>query len=224
MIKIDKDTQLQWNVEYDYDNDTSNCQCAPDYCRCGTITNAKVTSISPCNARTLVDEYVHGDEIERLLAFMFFRHCLKGDDFYVKVCGGYYGEEIDGVTLESNKVDHFNTLIESKDHRSILAMILTHHYGYVLPDLLDYKEWEIRTVSLKDIYVPKAGMQQVTDVGYQYWNDAGIPSYYPGCLVMPCCDNKLKIVDGFHRWTHFTSKKKRRKIKVLAPVVDKNNG
>lgn len=223
MINIDSTTPLQWHVEYNYDNDTSNCQCSPDYCRCGVISNARVTKISPSHARSLVDEFVDGNEVERLLAFLFFRHCLDADSFYVATCGGYYGEEVDGVTLDSNQVGHFNTLIADNDIHAILAMILTHHYGYVLPDILDYKEWEIRTVSPKDIYVPKAGAQQVTDVGYENWDDAGLPSYYPGCIVIPCCDDKLKIIDGFHRWTNFNSKKKRRRVKVLAPVVDKNN-
>ena len=226
MIDIKYDTSLRWNVDYDYDDDMSNCSC-PDYCRCGVIVNERVTGISPSQARGLVIDFVKGDELEQLLAFMFFRHCLKSDDFNITTCSGYYGEEIGDIKLSDrgqSQIGHFNTLIEAKDVRAALAMILTHHYGYVLPDLLDYKEWELVEVSPKNIYAPKAGMGQVTNVGYDYWSDKDYPSFYPGCIVIPCCDDKLKIVDGFHRWTQFTSKKKRRKVKVLAPVVDKNNG
>ncbi len=226
MIKIGSNKSFRDLVSIDYNFNTWGCEC-PDYCRCGVIDNATVEHISPSCARDLVHEFVdkkHGD-LQRLLAFMFFRHCLSEDDFCVSVCSGYYGEEINDVRLESSgykKIAHFNTLIAEQNIRGALVMILTHHYGYILPDILEFKEWKLIEVSLMDIHVPDAGANQVSYTGYDHWDERSYPSYYPGCIVIPRGD-KLKIVDGFHRWANFNSKKKRRKVKVLAPVVDKNN-
>ncbi len=224
MINIGLNKSLRFAVDVDYLLDCSDCNCYPDYCRCGVINNPTVKQICPYMARDLVRSHVTGDDTEKLLAFMFFRHCLDGDDFYVSVCNGYYGQEIDDVKLENyGPIDRFNRFVEEGDTRALLAMVLADHYGYVLPDVMDYKEWELISVPVSKIVAPKPGMQQVFDVGYDTWDDRAYPSYYPGCVVVPCCDDKLKIIDGFHRWTNFTSKKKRRKVKVLAPIIDKNN-
>ena len=218
MIEVGPNKSLHYDVDVDYDVNTYNCEC-PDYCRCGVIENAKVQKICPSHAERWVSSFVKGNDLEQLLAFMFFRHCLEPDNFYVSICQGYYGEEIVDVKMERggyDKIAHFNTLMASNDIRSILAMILTHHYGYVRPDVLDHKDWKLIEVSPKDIEVPKAGAQQVSNVGYDYWDERRYPVWYPGCVVIPDGD-KLKIIDGFHRWTNFNSKKKRRKVKVLAP-------
>lgn len=221
MIKVGQNKSFKYilDTNCDYYN-PSNCDCE-DIHRCGQIHNAKVTGIDPRDARSMVEKFVDGDDLQKLLAFMFFRHCFKNEDFDIDITHGYYGEEVNDIRMMSSgydKISHFNTLIETNDIRAMLAMILTHHYGYVLPDILDYKEWELIEVSTKDIYAPEAGMKQVSDVGYDHWGKHPllVPSYYPGCLVIPSGD-KLKIIDGFHRWTSFNSKKKRRKVKVLAP-------
>jgi hypothetical protein len=214
-------------VSVDYDDGTGYCTCpADDYCRCGTIVNTSIKYIRPYEAQYMVNTFVKGDDLEQLLAFMFFRHCLESDDFDVTVCGGDYGEEIDDVRLTDSgyeKIARFNSYVEAENTQTLLVMVLAGHYGYVLPEILKYEKWELISVPTSKIMASKAGMAQVKSVGYDYWDDRQYPSFYPGCLVVPCCDDKLRIIDGFHRWTHFNSKKKRRKVKVLAPIVDKNN-
>ncbi len=219
MIEVGPNKSFKYIIDTDCDYYTpSDCDCEYVH-RCGQIENAKIEKIDPGSARSMVEKFVDGDDLEKLLASMLFRHCFKDEDFDINVNEGYYGQEVGDIRMTSsgyNKINHFNTLIETNDIRAILAMILTHHYGYVLPDVLDYKEWELIEVSTKEIYAPEAGMKQVSNVGYDYWDDRDYPSYYPGCIVIPAGD-KLKIIDGFHRWTNFNSKKKRRKVKVLAP-------
>lgn len=220
MINI-QDQSFRYIVNVDYDFNTNNCDCYPDFCRCGTIENIVINKGLYLHGAQSMMSSVDGDTLEKLLAFMFFRHCLTSEDFSVKVTHGYYGEEIDDVLLTDsgyNKVCHFNNLIISNDIRAILAMILTHHYGYVMPSVLDYKEWELKTVLVKDIEVPKAGLSKVLNVGYDHWDESEWPDFFPGCLVIPHHE-KLKIIDGFHRWSAFTRNKKRRKVKVLAPVT-----
>lgn len=228
MIEVGPNKSMHYMVSVAYDEGTSHCTCpANDYCRCGTIINTRVEQVGPHYAREMMNAFVKGDDLEKLLAFMFFRHCFDTDDFDVTVCGGYYGEEIDDVRLTDSgyeKIARFNSYVETENTQALLAMVLAGHYGYVLPEVLKYEKWELISVPVDKIVASKAGMGQVQSVGYDYWDDRQFPSFYPGCLVVPCCDDKLRIIDGFHRWTQFNSKKKRRKVKVLAPIVDKNNG
>lgn len=225
MIEIGPRKSLHCMVNVDYDNGTNGCDCpANDYCRCSTIENARVNQLGPHYAKDMVDQFVKGDDLEQLLAFMFFRHCFESDDFEVTTCGGYYGEEIDDVHMNQSgydKIVRFNISAKAGDVRALLVMVLTGHYGHIPPEVLKYEKWELISVPISKIMAPEAGMRQVKDIGYNHWDERRFPSFYPGCLVIPCCDDKLKIIDGFHRWTNFTSKKKRRKVKVLAPVVDK---
>ena len=222
-ISLNKSLHYMVSIEYDtgYGGMMGSCNCpADDYCRCGTIENARVTDISPHEALSLLG-FCDGDATEKLLAFMFFRHCFDGSDFDVRTCGGYYGEEIDDVRMRRSgyqKVDNFNKLVNEDHLLPLLCMILTNHYGYVRPEVLQYNDWHLTTISPGDIVVPKVGTQQVNEDIYCSWDDRIYPEFYPGCVVIPD-KNKFKIIDGFHRWENFNSKKKRRKVKVLAPKI-----
>lgn len=225
MIKVRPNKSFHYMVNIDCDTGHNgmygSCDCPPDdYCRCGTIENARVTGISPWNANSLLG-LCDGDETEKLLAFMFFRHCFDEDDFEVTTCRGYYGEEIDDVRMTPggyHKINNFNRLLEEDENLACLCMILTHHYSYVRPEILQYKKWQLITIDTKDVVVPKVGAQQVDKSIYSHWDERSYPGFYPGCVVIPDKD-KFKIIDGFHRWENFNSKKKRRKVKVLAPVT-----
>ena len=50
-------------VEYDYDSNSDDCHCFPDYCRCSTIENAKVTSV---NVSMMVKHFIETRKIRNI--------------------------------------------------------------------------------------------------------------------------------------------------------------
>ena len=106
-------TNLQYEVDYDYQRSECTCNAYEDgdYCRCTTIERAWVESINvKLVIKKLYDKYCkdHSDINE----YCFDRICsafkIYDKDYYeVESCGGYYGEEIEGVYFynESKIVD-----------------------------------------------------------------------------------------------------------------------
>ena len=114
---IFRKTDLSWIVDYDYDR--SGCTCGAEYgiCRCTTITN---TWISKVNAHEVVNELYrkHSRTDSEIDEYCFERIChaykIYDNDLYeVETCGGYYGEEVNGVYFENEKeiYDAYNFMI-----------------------------------------------------------------------------------------------------------------
>lgn len=190
-------------AEYDYDNynacaHSSDC-CKDDYCRCGVIQNAHVTSV---NADYIV-KAITKDCTDTMLVYCVDRilrasKALELHSWEVNVCGGYYGEEVEGVRLESKVQDELIKMISSLEKLTPIEMVkkaLEYEYGYVLPRLQKCTDVKIITVSLSkvkmfnDEYLRKVSKEAV-EFYKKYDLPRGVCVYKGGCY---------SLVDGYHR-------------------------
>jgi hypothetical protein len=193
-------------MDYDYDNyyacrNGSNC-CDRDYCRCGQITNIKITTnvkvwellglhFNQCNQNDLINYYC----IERILSL---NNVWDKNNWGVNISGGYYGEEIHGCSL---KDETYNTIEKQLEEYNELGSysegveyVLNLEYGYIIEDLKDsiYSIIEIPRESIR------LGQQD-----YRKKLDKSIVDYYkdyplPRGVVVECGDT-YKCLDGYHR-------------------------
>ena len=108
-----KRTNLQWVVDYDYER--SGCHCNYDYCRCTTIERTWIDNVNVNEVvKKLYDTHSRTDSA--IDEYCFDRICsafkIYDKDYYeIETCGGYYGEEVDGVYFE-NEEKIFNAYYE----------------------------------------------------------------------------------------------------------------
>ena len=190
------------HYSFDYDYDTHHpCQygsscCDDDYCRCGIIENTRVKSVP---TESLIAELKESIEKNRkwsdiedyCIGRLFTSNKLWDTDSYsLKVCGGYYGEEIDGI--ESDAWDKFvddvlkMLLLEDDDK---IRFVLNEEYGHVLPELQE-ASFELRLVKYSDIIPPDAYRRTVGNC-----ND-----FSSAIGVFKPVGKKYRIIDGHHRW------------------------
>lgn len=251
-VHFNKQKDWQYLVEVDYDW-SYNCDAyGCDYiCRCGTIENARVEEMSPYYASSLtIESFTGGSGTEgkfgQALAYRLFRHGLSDfqEMFEVNVCGGYYGEEIGSVELVDTvglynfqkEIERFNSSSNSERLRQVLSI----EYGYLLPEVEQYKEWQLVQVAVEDVQASPDILKrtkkeivesyQLLTPWYGPYSHRTAPDWFPGVVVVPKGEG-YRLIDGFHRfkaWTtkpgHMDAKKwsrlrKKKKIMVIAPVV-----
>lgn len=217
MITLTKGSDVKYQVKLDYDTDCSECD-DNDYHRNCSIQNI-VVSIDPYYAVQL-SGYEDSTPMNKLLAFLFFRWVFNPINVDVTTCGGYYGDEIDKVTIgNSGDIDHFNDLLAQNRSDLIVQMIMNKHYNYIRPEILAVKEWKLESVSIKELdimesTIKKADLRLYKSHIDQHTKDA---PWFPGCIAIPS-SNKFKIIDGFHRLKAYLDHNPgARKIKVLIP-------
>lgn len=202
---------LRYYTHYDYDESRAGCDCG-SICRCGRITNARVTSVdtlrlaSDINAclDTEMDKYC----AERILV----RSGLNDMNAYnVGVVGGYYGQEIGSVTFHGTSPlpEILALLKDSTDLKKVLRA-LAYEYGYVLPSLMSKADAKIKEVPLSSIY---AGQ---TD-HYKRLDREAIKRYKESRSTLPQIvvvedHGYYRIIDGYHRYAAAQGKEK---IKVI---------
>ena len=145
------DLFFRHSVDIDYDYDRSRCDCT-DMCRCGVVTDSRIRSIPMEDAVGMVDireAYKDKRGANRKRAYKLSKveqycidrltriHKLYDSDLYtVKVVGGYYGEEIDGVELDGvvakKFLDSVSTMMAAPDDISKIKFILKEEYAFVL--------------------------------------------------------------------------------------------
>jgi hypothetical protein len=138
---------FQYNVEYDYDTNRDNCTCE-DYCRCSTIENAKVTYVDLIKITEEFNKVFEGDEFTKYVVNRILTACklYDTDNWYVSVCGGYYGEEIEGVYIKNDDVKKWMDKLENaKSNKEKLFVALECEYGYVLDELKELNNFKIET-------------------------------------------------------------------------------
>ncbi len=215
------------DCEYDSDHSCDESGCNEEgICRCGTIENARIESV---NIDGIV-EHIYGlyfpqdkttkrdDKLKNLLfgigaevdKYCIDRICRtlkiwESDCWDVSVTGGYYGQEIGSVKLESinslqtsvDKVLSFNTLKEKIDY------LLICEYGNLLPELKD-KNYEIVDIP-KDsiIFGSKSQLEKVSTEKLDHYDDKN----YDGIRSLVIENGtKYRLIDGYHRT--FTTKSK----------------
>lgn len=202
-------------IDYDYDRVEAPDhyeRCVGDYCRCTTLENFVINKI---DASLFIDIIKKNLNINNdLFRDELIKICkeLETEDFYFDTSGGYYGEELDSITLcNSNVMNKLVNIFSIKGYRKeklkqiisnsdnyilddYVKKILTKEYGYVLDSLIGSK-FKIIDINTKDIIFPQKEYnnfiksQELTS----YKNRKGI------CGLVKMIDGKYHIIDGYHR-------------------------
>jgi hypothetical protein len=134
-------------------------------------------------------------------------------DYYtVEVCGGYYGQEIEGVFLSQNiasKIEEeLNIAFSIDDLSGRVEYLLGLEYGSLLPDL-EHCHYEIIEIDKTEInFGSISHHSKVKKKDLEFYSDKN----YKGIRgLVKFVDGKYRLIDGYHR-VHTTAG---HKVKVL---------
>ena len=211
-----KKTDLSWIVDYDYNRSPCTCNAYEngDYCRCTTIEHAWVEDI---NVRDVVNELYrrHSRTDSYIDKYCFDRicHAFKIYDKYfyeVETCGGYYGEEVEGVYFE-NEEEVFNAYYEMLALNTVLEKIqycLKLEYGYLIGCVESATSAAIIEVSPNNIRTPqKEYFVKVDKNVIEEYKDRNLP-----IAVCVRDGDKYRLIDGYHR---FVANKDRDNVEII---------
>lgn len=207
--------KFTYDVDYDYDTYTRCDSGCDPYCRCGVIQNTRINSVDASGMADTVQRHQKGHKKhakDPIWLYALERVCsiYKPEDFEVNVCGGYYGEEVNNVTLEDESVIHEFLLL--KTSTEWIEFALQQEYGHVLPALAN-KQWKISKVDISSIHIPndyrKLDKKSVKQYESELKNNVDFLTVF--------VDENSKLIDGYHRYQASLNKKKR-KIYVIQPV------
>lgn len=194
-------TECDFRFFFEIDYDRTSCTGCTDYCRCSRICDPRIVDIpSPVEVVQEIIRRVYPDWsiiteycIDRLL---FLNKVYASDSFHIGVCGGYYGEEIDSVTIDNNSAQtQIDQLLKLKKNSDKIEFVLNAEYGY-LPE--DYKglNWTVKKIKMSDLilgqkeYLKKLDKDKVKE--YKEYS-------LPRGICVPTSDDKYRLVDGYHR-------------------------
>lgn len=193
-FNYDRGFKYDYSVYYDCENG-SDC-CDNDYCRCGRIESTKILSVGPIlhyfgNLEEL-DLYC----VDRILAQ---NNVWDTASWKLRVTGGYYGEEIDGIYLtNSEEVENLvKECLALKDTTAKIEYVLNLEYGYLLEQIKN-KKWEIKEV-------PKGMIRFGQHDHFVKLNKEAVAYYKTYTLPRGICleneweDGSFRVIDGYHR-------------------------
>ncbi len=216
-------TNLQYDVEYDYERSACTCDAYErnDYCRCTTIERAWVESV---NVKYVIDKLYtkYCKEHSEINEYCFDRICsaLKIYDkerYEVESCWGYYGEEVGGVYFEDEEkiVEAYNELLKLKSDLEKIQYILKLEYSYLIDRVLYATSATIEEVNTEKIKLPqKEYFVKLSKEVIEDYKDRKLP-------VAVCIKNKDRfhdvfdtytLIDGYHR---FVANKDRNVNKII---------
>ena len=207
-----KRTNLQWVVDYDYERST--CHCDDAYCRCTTI---EYTWIDNVNVNEVVKKLyeTHSRTDSVIDEYCFDRICsafkIYDKDYYeIETCGGYYGEEIDGVYFE-NEEKIFNAYYEVIALETSIEKIkycLKLEYNYLIDRVESASLAHILRVHPNNIRLPQ------TEYFIKLENNV-IEEYKDRKLPVAVCvrdEGCYRLIDGYHR---YIANKDRDKVDII---------
>lgn len=224
-------------VNYDTDVET-NCEegGCDSICRCSVITGISV----PANLYGInyfFDQtYVNtGDGLDKVLAHWFLRKHFELITWGYQSTGGYYGEEMKAVTIESDG-GFFNLAegFEAMSYKDKIEYLLDREYGSILPDIAAVKDWQLKTVFLSDI--TQSLNKKLSPVYLKSYEEhcqnlvrhlgKDTSSFQADTQVLaPLClggSGKYQIIDGRHRITAL-SKEYKWDAYMSVPTTGKRN-
>lgn len=204
MNKNFKKTNLQYIVDYDYKRSACTCNAyeRDDYCRCTTIEHAWVSSV---NVESVIDKFYakYCSEPSEINEYCFDRICVAfriyDKEYYeLETCGGYYGEEIDGVYFvdEEKLVKAFNEVLNLSNAIEKIKYCLELEYNYLIDRVANTTSAKIAIIDTEDIVLPQTEY-------FVKLNKSVIEDYKNRKLPIAVCierDDKYVLVDGYHRF------------------------
>jgi hypothetical protein len=226
------------DIDYHTEYDCSNNGCEDEgICRCGTINDSEVTQVEVTQMVNLIyDEmfdnstisgkresklnqllYGIGEDINRYTIDRVLRkYKVWVPDYYnIEVCGGYYGQEIEGVFMSSNIANKIEEELEIAfsidDLAGRVEYLLGLEYGSLLPDL-EHCQYEIIEIDKGEInFGSISHHSKVKKKDLYFYSDKN----YKGIRgVVTFVNGKYRLIDGYHR-VHTTAG---HKVKVLNAI------
>jgi len=214
------------SVRYDYDTEfsceSSGCD-SEGICRCGHITNTRVISVDVCRLTDeIYDQFVPQDlksrkrdmKISQILygGETVDKYCINRilsnnrawdvNAWEVNVCGGYYGDEIDDVVIDSQILEKINSqckvLFELKTISEKIKYVLNLEYGYILDELKDV-DFEIVSIYKSDIIFKKLNQNHIYNCKSEDLEHYSEKNYTLPRGIIRGHQDDYKIIDGFHR-------------------------
>lgn len=207
-MKHGLERNYQYDVEVDYESyrdcDAAGCD---SICRCARLENVHVDQDS-INLEYITDHFMTKKEakaqdnilkycIERLLVI---NKMYDPDCWYVHVGGGYYGQEIYGVTLDINDRDQipFYELVD-KSNVERVKYVLEKEYGYLLEELKPKNKARVVHPKVEDVKPVMNSYPKMID-GSMYGE-----RWLPYCVCTKE-DGVYRIIDGHHRYASALSR------------------
>lgn len=210
---------LQYCLELDY-CDSSHCGeagCDEDgICRCGTIENPVVKTVNAIEFLDRLEDVCDGD-LDRYVLDRVFSHSAilnNTQNYDINVTGGYYGEEIEGVTLQPQCAKKMIALVRAAlscpDSRSKIFMALREEYGYLLPEIETKTKATVVGLEFDKITAGASYHQlRLNKSRLEYYKDLyddhcrkDLISKIPVCVVVKS-GAKYRLIDGYHRLESF---------------------
>jgi len=206
-VNLEKFSKYDWqyvvDVDYDTDHDCHAGGCTEEgICRCGRITNARIEGLSHKAAiqpiiNALID--AHTDLQAYCIDRVVRSHLNTLDDFAweINIGRGYYGQEIDSVSLEETDsiINVVRDLLKLETDKERIFHALKAEYGRVLPKLEGLDSWTIEELPLKKVLLPQREYQKKLSTQqikmYETW-------WLPRGLVL-AENNGYRVIDGYHR-------------------------
>lgn len=207
---------FQYVLDYDSNREVAYDhyeRCANDYCRCSTIS----PSLNNIDHTAILEHICERFNItEEKTKYCIERICstITEEDFNFEVCGGYYGQELESLTIDNtniinkleeildikkarkNKIDNLNQIAKNKISDDNIRKILVMEYGYLTEELKN-SSFTIIEVDTNNIVLPQKEHANNLNQNKikQYRNRKGI------CGIVKKVGNKYKVIDGYHRVT-----------------------
>jgi hypothetical protein len=222
---------INYRTEYDCENNGCNDE---GICRCSSIHDSEITQVEvPQMVNLIYDEMFENTTItgkrDRKLNHLLYgmtedvnRYTIDrilrkykvwySDYFTIEVCGGYYGQEIEGVFLNENiatKIeDELNIAFSIEELSGRVEYLLGLEYGSLLPEL-ENSQYEIIELDKSEInFGSIEHHRKVKKKDLEFYSDKN----YNGIRgVVIFSNGKYRLIDGYHR-VHTTAG---HKVKVL---------
>lgn len=190
-------------IECDYDKEYNCDEAGCDMiCRCAKIIGEEITSIN----LIAITEYILSNFmfkkdistidiycVERILRY----HGLHNKDaFYISVERGYYGDEINEITISHNanlESDIFNYL-KLKTNKEKIEFVLNMEYKNLLPELKNRK-WTIKTIPTKVLSTNKEYNNMIKRSNSSQYDGWTLPLG----IALDNGNKTYRLIDGYHR-------------------------
>ncbi len=195
------DFYCSYGIDIDY-NRSYNCirESCDSICRCSTIEDARIEP-GTFDVSSLISDLSEKQEpvmsycIERLVRLAGFNE----DAFEVNVSRGYYGEEIDSVSLPEMEltalIQRLSSLLELNDEQKI-KFVLQAEYGHLLEKLNIPFDVQVITVETEKVRLPNQDYYRKVDNEQLNLYDKEYPGARGVCLLK---DGEYHLIDGYHR-------------------------
>lgn len=194
---------FKYVVGLDYHRTSCDGEC--DYiCRCSKIQDSRIESVNVHDVTTHIFENLDYD-IKDTLLFYGINRILNSYKIWeagcwnISVGAGYYGEEIDSVSLDyntSNKIqESINDFTKLKSTKEKIDFLLELEYGYVLDSIKSCQSYTIQTLNKSDIILGQDSYRKKISKE-DFYKDGN----YEGIRAVVKNDgDKYRLIDGYHR-------------------------